>query len=494
LRTGKQYLEKIAKRKANIYIGSERVEDVTQHPAYKKAAQVVAKMYDEVSKPENKGVLTFHDAEDGRDYNAMWLKPRSAEDIERRNALHRNWARCSFGLFGRSPDHVAGWITGMACMPSVFERLGQRYVENIEKYYRYARENDLYIAYAVVTPAGAKSSDPTKVTTDKSAPSSAWAQNAALRVVGETDEGVIISGFKILATGAILADEILFGNYQPLAKGQEAFAVACAVPVDTKGLTLISRGAFERSGQDEIDNPLAVNFDETDAVVYCDNVLVPWDRVFAHNHTDAAKAIFNDTPAHVLGNVQAHIRHLEKLRLLLGVIERVLSTNQIIDIPAVRDMLGLLATRVAMVDAMVLAETTNLEQWQGGYVAQDRQALYATMAYTMEYYPEFINHCRQLMGSHYFQLPANSGFLDNPVTKDIYMKFSMSENIEESMEKYKLMRLAWDLIGSEFASRHTQYEMFYNGPRHVCRARALGNFRWEEVRSEVDRLLESIPA
>ena len=132
MRTGKQYLEKIAKRKANIYIGSERVEDVTQHPAYKKAAQVVAKMYDEVSKPENKGVLTFHDAEDGRDYNAMWLKPRSAEDIERRNALHRNWARCSFGLFGRSPDHVAGWITGMACMPSVFERLGQRYVENIK--------------------------------------------------------------------------------------------------------------------------------------------------------------------------------------------------------------------------------------------------------------------------------------------------------------------------------------------------------------------------
>lgn len=492
MRTGQQYLDKIASRKANIYIGSERVEDVTQHAAYKNAARVVANMYDEAAKPENRDILTF--SEDGRDYNAMWLRPRSAADLEKRNALHRAWAQCSYGLFGRSADHVAGWITGMSCMPSVFERQGSRYVENIEKYYRYARENDLYIAYAVVTPAGAKSSDPTKVTTDKSAPSSSWAQNAALRVVKETDEGLIISGFKILATGAILADEILFGNYQPLAKGQEAFAVACAVPVDAPGLTLISRGPFVSEDRAEVDNPLAYNFDETDAVVYCDNVLVPWDRVFAHNHTDAAKAIFNDTPAHVLGNVQAHIRHLEKLRLLLGVMERVLVSNQIIDIPAVRDMLGLLATRVAMVDALVIAETANLETWEGGYVAQDRQALYATMAYTMEYYPEFIDHCRQLIGSHYFQLPADSGFLDNPVTSDIYMKFSLSDNIAESMQRYKLMRLAWDLIGSEFASRHTQYEMFYNGPRHVCRARALGNFRWDGVRSEVDRLLSSIEA
>lgn len=492
LRTGKQYLEDLAKRGGEIYLGGEKVDNVAAHSAFRNAAATVAKMYDTTSDPENRGRLTYLDEEAGAHCNAIFLRPRSRTDLEARNRVHEAWAKCSWGLFGRSPDHVAGWITGMACMPEMLDMHGQGFSKNIQEYYRYVRDNDLFVTYAIVPPAGAKSADAMSNSKQTAAPDSKWGEGAGLRVVKEDETGLTLWGFKILATGAVLADEILIGNYQPLAKGQEAMAVSCAIPVNAPGLKLISRNSFERSAVSELDNPLAFRYDETDAVVFCDNVHVPWSRVFAHGHTDSARAIFNDTPAHVLGNAQAHIRHLAKLRLILGVMLKVIEANGLANLPPVRDTLGMLATRVAMVESMVVAETAAPEQWANGYVAQDRQSMYSTMAYMMEYYPQFIQVMRELMGSHVFQQPADIGVFSNPVTADIYAKFTMADR-EEAIERYKLMHLAWDLIGTEFASRHTQYEMFYNGAKHVARARAYGHFRWDVVKTDAEEALASIP-
>jgi 4-hydroxyphenylacetate 3-monooxygenase len=51
------------------------------------------------------------------------------------------------------------------------------------------------------------------------------------------------------------------------------------------------------------------------------------------------------------------------------------------------------------------------------------------------------------------------------------------------------MKLAWDAIGSEFASRHTQYEMFYAGAQFVTRAHMYRTFDWPNALGLVDDLL-----
>ncbi len=491
MRNGAEYLEALSKRQGEIYIGSERVDDVTSHPAFANATRAVAKLYDITADVANYDRLTFVDEETGKRHSNIFLKPRSLADIEARNRVHDAWARATWGLFGRSPDHVAGWVTGMACYPEMFDKYREGFGRNILDYYRYVRDNDLFVGYAIVPPAGAKSADVTSISKSTAAPDAKWGANAGLRVVKEDDRGVTLWGFKILATAAVFADELLIGNYQPLAQGQEAFAITCALPINAPGLKLLSRRSFEQCAISRLDDPLAFSFDENDAVVYCDNVHVPWHRVFAHNNTESVRAVFNDTPAHVLGNAQAHIRHLAKLRLILGTIKKVLEMNGLANLPPVKDTLGMLATRVAMVESLVLAESTALEQWPNGFVAQDRQTMYSTMAYTMEYYPEFIQVMRELLGSHPFQQPADVSVFENPVTSDIYSRFAMAEP-DVAINRYKLMRLAWDLIGSEFASRHTQYEMFYNGAKHVARGRAYQAFRWDVVDDEAERALESL--
>ena len=485
-RSGRDYLKAIKNRTCNVFIGGERVADITTHPAFANACVTVSELYDIAADAANAATLTYE--EGGRRYNNMWLKPRTGADLAARNRLHEAWAAHTWGLFGRSPDHVAGWITGMACNPETFDIHNDGYAENLRRYYQYARESDPYLAYAIVPPAGVKSADAVVTQKQVSAPAAKWGAAAGLQVVGENDKGILVSGFKILATGAILADEILFGNFQALAQGQERFAATFSLKTDSPGVTLISRRPFARLATSEIDDPLAFRYDETDAVVHCERVLVPWDRVFTHNRVDMAHAVFSDTPAHTLGNAQAHIRLLAKLRLILGVIKKVAEVNGIIGLPPVRDTLAQLAVQVAMLEGLIDSQSAKPETWPNGFISQDRQAMYATMNWTTANYQNFVNVVRELLGSHPFQQPADVSVFDNPATSDLYSRFVLEES-EGAVERYKLMRLAWDLVGTEFASRHTQYEMFYNGAQHVNRMRIWHFFRWDVVDKAADSAL-----
>lgn len=490
LRTGKQYLKALQDGR-QVYLGGELVTDVTTHPAFRNAAASVASLYDITSEPKNANRLTYKEEENGRSCNAIFLRPRSGADLAKRRAVHEAWAGATWGLIGRAPDHVAAFMTGMACMPEVADIHDQGFGKNITSYWRYIRDNDLFVSYAVVPPAGAKGTEAVATPQGKSAGSTEWGENAGLRVVKEDDKGITVWGFKILATGSVLCDEVLIGNVLPLSPGQEKYAITFAIPVNAPGVKLLSRRSFEGRAVSEIDDPLASRYDETDAVVFCDNVLVPWDRVFAHNHIDTARAIFYDTPAHTLGNSQAHVRLLPKMRLMLGTVKKVAEVNGIASIPAVRDKLYSLAVRVAVLEGLINGEHAELEQWPGGWVTQRRQTMYATMSWSMEYYPQFVLGIRELLGSHPFQQPADHSVFNNPATKDIFAKFYLA-NPTEAVERYKLFKLAWDLVGSEFANRHTQYEMFYAGPTHVTRGRLGYYFDWKVCEKEVERCVASI--
>ena len=50
-------------------------------------------------------------------------------------------------------------------------------------------------------------------------------------------------------------------------------------------------------------------------------------------------------------------------------------------------------------------------------------------------------------------------------------------------------RAARDAIGSEFGSRHTQYEMFYAGARYVSCGHSYRTYDWAGAAVLVDRLL-----
>src|SRR5439155_1511750 len=110
LRTGKEHLETLRDGRV-VYIGSERVDDVTRHPAFCNAAATVAAIYDLKAAPEHRATMSYE--EDGGRHSIYFLRARTRDDLQRRMLGHRMIADLTFGMFGRSPDHVASFVTGM---------------------------------------------------------------------------------------------------------------------------------------------------------------------------------------------------------------------------------------------------------------------------------------------------------------------------------------------------------------------------------------------
>ena len=144
-----------------------------------------------------------------------------------------------------------------------------------------------------------------------------------LRVVREEDDGVVISGMKMLATGAVFANEIWIGNVLPLAPDQKKQAITCAIPCNAPGLQLWSRQPMEMNCTSEFDSPLSYSYDESDCMLLCDEVKVPWERVFIHDDALLSRNIYFKTPSHAFGNHQSNVRYWSKMQLLVGLCNKV---------------------------------------------------------------------------------------------------------------------------------------------------------------------------
>src|SRR3974390_716808 len=392
LKTGADHLASLRDGR-QVFVGSDRVNDVTTHPAFRNGARSIAAIYDAKAAPENRDAMTFE--EGGKRYSGYFLRARDKTDLQFRYGVHRKISDMSYGMLGRSPDHVSSFVTGMTLNPSVFGK----YQNNLLDYYGHMRENDVFAVYAVVPPQASRN------------PEFYGRQNIpvpTLRVVREDSDGVVLSGMKMLATGAVFANEIWIGNLLPLAPDQSNQAITCAVPCNAPGLSLWSRKPLERYTTSDFENPLSHRFDETDSMLLCQEVKVPWSRVFVHNDATLARNIYIQTPGHTYGNHQSNVRYLSKLQLALGLASRVAQSSGADQIPAVRETLGKLAAWEATLHGLIMGQLHSAEEWPNpGHVCFNRRFVYAALNWCTENNSNIIDQLRELSGGSVLQMPAN---------------------------------------------------------------------------------------
>src|SRR5580692_5948846 len=473
LKTSDQHLESLRDGRT-VYIGKEKVTDVTAHPAFRNAARSMAAIYDMKAAPENHDAMSFD--ENGKRFSKYFLRPKSRADLEARTLAHRRIADMSYGMLGRSPDHVSSFVTGMATKPEEFGR----FAGNLTAYYEYMRDNDIYAAYAVLPPQAARN------------PDFYHRQNIpvpTLRVVKETDDGVVISGMKMLATGAVFANEIWIGNVIPLAPDQKKEAITCAIPCNAKGLQLWSRQPAEVNCVSEFDSPLAYRYDESDSMLLCHEVKVPWERVFVQDDALLSRDIYVKTPSHCFGNHQSNVRYWSKMRLLVGLCAKIANATGADQVPAVREALGRISSYEAMIAGMVNGQINAFEDWPGnGYVCFNRRIMYAALEWCTQNYSKFVDELRELMGGGVFQMPANISVMREPNLARDFQTFWQMPQID-AVTRMKLFKLAWDMVGSEFAGRHLQYEKFYAGASFIVRNHSYRETDWAAFNKVVDDLM-----
>ncbi|WP_397475191.1 4-hydroxyphenylacetate 3-hydroxylase family protein [Pusillimonas sp.] len=475
LQNGEGYLASLDDGRC-IYLDGQRIDNAAEHPAFKNAAMTVAGLYDMQS--QNQELMTFASPVSDKRVALHWKMPTSNDDLVQRRAAMTAWSRYTCGFFGRSPDHIPSALCGMLMAADRFREHDPKRADALKQYMEYARERNLYLTYSIVNPQSNQSKSPSEQGGDS---------YPACRVVDEDSEGITVDGAKMLATGAVLAHEVFTANIQPLKPGDEQYAVSFAMPLNAPGIKIMSRKSYEQHAQSEFDNPLSSKFDENDAVIYFDHVKVPWDRVFVYKDVAMAGAQFRDTWAAPMQNHHSQIRLMVKLQFLLGIARKVAETNGVLEFPQVREQLGRMAAYASMVECFTHSMEVTGEK-VGSYYAPNRHQMFAATCVTQELYPQFISLIRELSGGGMIMLPSSAMDFENEEVRG-YIGKTQRSPVTDSYGRIKMMKLAWDAVGSEFASRHVQYEMFYAGAQVFQRGNMFRTYDWNSATGMVDGLM-----
>lgn len=476
MRSGAEYLAAIQDDR-NVYLDGKRVESIETAPAFAGVARTIAAMYDMAATTPD---MQIEHPELGVTVNRVYLQPRTVEDLRVRREAIASWAQLSNGFVGRSPDHVGAFIAGFASAPELFDQGREGFGDNARELYRRMVEDDLYVSYTIIPPQNLASRP--------GAPPDARVTQVG--IVEERADGIVVQGAQMLGTGSALSDLLFVSCVKPLRPGEEDFAISFVTPVAAEGLKLYCRRPYAVGQPSSFDYPLSTRFDEPDSMAVFDQLFVPWENVLVCRSIDLVRDQFHGTSAHVLGNTQAQIRFGAKIKFLLGLTLAVVEANGVAQLPAVQEKLGELASLASIVEGMVLAAESSSATDAYGIRKPNPRFLYGAMGLQSEIYPRVLQVMRELSGAGVIGTPSSYRDLLSPETVPDLAQY-LAESEEDLEARVKLFKLVWDAIGSEFAGRHHQYEMFYAGAPFVVRGYAQRNYGFEEPRELVQRFLDS---
>lgn len=484
-RSGADYLAGLRDAR-EVWFAGERVADVTAHPRLGRAARALAALYDLQHDPAYQDRLTYPSPTTGEPVSLAFLQPRSVEDLVRRRGMFQTWAEQSGGMLGRTPDYLNALLAGLAMAADYFGRNGAAYAERLVAYYTWCREHDPCATHALVDPPA----DRARTQTHQPDPL------APLHVVGESAEGLVVSGARALATLAPYADELLIFPSTSRVQASDAprYAFAFAVPVATPGLRFVCRQSLDPGGP-PLDSPLAAQFEEMDCVAIFHEVVVPWERVFLYGEPALCNGLFRETPAFYHAIHQFTTKNLVKAEFVLGVASLVAEAVGRNELPLYQQMLAEVVDAVQTLRAYLRAAEVEAVVDAQGYYVPNPDILATARGYFPRVYPRLVE---------IVQLVGSSGLMMTPLEADLAAP-ALAADIERyyrgatlgGHERVRLFRLAADLACSGFAGRQVLYERFFAGDPWVIQAARYAAYdrrgAVERVRAFLARLAATAP-
>ena len=445
IRTGAEYVQCLQERHPEVYLRGERIDDVTTYPSLRNGVATMAKLYDMQHDAEFRDDMTYVSPSSGESVGASFIIPKSIGDLEHRHRMMAHWAKASFGMMGRTPDFLNVSLMAMAQAGDYFAQNRPEFKDNIQNYYEYASspENLQRTRSTTTTPLV----DTTGV---------------ALAVTKETDDGLIVNGARVLATLGPLSDEIAVypARSHRLPDGSEGrYSFAFAIPSDTKGLRYLCRESYDLE-RSNFDHPLGSRFEEMDAIVFFDNVLVPWDRVFLYGDPDLCNNMAMSTNQYLHSGHQVVTRNVAKCEFILGLASLMVRTLGSGGNPQVQSMLAEIIENLQMTKACLRAAEADAKPDRWGVTSPSLQYIGVARSMFIKMYPRMAEILHLLGSSSLMALPTEAD-MDGPLASDI--ERYLETDTASAAERVRLFRLAWDTCCSAFGSRQVLYERFFQG-------------------------------
>lgn len=449
-RNAAQVLDNLRLHPPSMWINAEQVADPTTHPQTANAAKSLAALYDIQHRPDLVDTMTFASPTTGDPVGMSFLVPETVEDIQRRSAMYREWAKATLGFMGRSPDYLNANVMAAGMAGDYFAQCRPQFGDNMRSYFELVREQDLALTHALTNPQVNRA----KQVSELDDPF------IAMGLVRETSDGIIVRGARMLATLPI-SDEILIfpSTVNKSSDDLKPYALAFAIPNDTPGLSFQCREPLDL-GRSHADHPLGSRFDEMDAMVFFDDVLVPWERVFLMNDVELANRAYAETGAVLHMAHQVCTLKVAKTESFLGAIQAVIDMIGTGSYPHVQEMVAEVIVVLEIMKALQIASEVGATKNRYGVMTPARGPLDAARNYYPAVYQRLVEILRLVSSSGLIMIPSAADFA-GPRAADINKYLDSAGG--DAQERVRLMRLAWDMTISGFGGRAAHYENFFFG-------------------------------
>ena len=483
-RRGVDYIESLRQNQPTVYYDGKKVEDIVNHPAFRIPIQTLAKIYDLQHDPQYRDKLTI--PHNGDRMNITYMIPRSKEDLRRiREALNIIYDHL-FGFFGRCYDYLNMWLAIFAAHAwDFFGDKDRRFGENAIKIYDRCSGRDTFLTHAIVAPMV----DRSKMASQLVDP---YIQAA---IVEKNSKGVIVRGAAMVSTAAPYSEEIIYFPNM-LRDPHPRYALAFVCPSNLEGIKFIARRSFRpRDGFGEFEYPISSRFEESDAFVVFDNVLIPWEDVLICEDVDKiVPMMWGGVYMKAWFNYHFNIQYYSRLKFLTGLaflITQAIGTDKFVN---VQEKLGELLIYLNLTRAAITAAEEEGEKLPNGLYRPNPEIAVSGSHFNMKALPRAFEIIKLLCGGALVSLPSSIKDLENPEIRHLIDKYLVGSGVS-AVERIKLFNLAWDVVSSELGQRYELYDRFSRGDPTVMWARMPLQLtqQKEECIKLAKNLLDTIP-
>jgi 4-hydroxyphenylacetate 3-monooxygenase oxygenase component len=455
-RRGADYVNALRDGREVWYAG-RRIDDVTVHRGFTGTIKTLADLYDKQHAPEYRDILTLEDH--GERISYSYLAPKNAQQLGLKRRNIEFWAQQTFGQMGRYPDFCAQLVVGLLDWTHVIEKHDKRWADNARNYYLHCRRQDFCLTHALTDQYYNRS----KRVSEQEDP------DLILHIVGETKQGPVVRGLRTLATLAPISDEVLVYPNRPRDPDEADYAIAFAIPMNTRGLKILCRDLYAEHADPER-HPLTTRFDEVDAALIFDDVVVPWERVFVYKNPQLLAGI---NYIHTWAQYSTMVRLITKLEGFLGVAQLLTEYAGRNKSPGSQILLSSLMQDIEILRSCMQVAESRGYMSPGGTWAPRLSAAYRV--HSIEASDRAERTMEGLLTST-LMLSGGASDLTNGDVGPLVERYFRG-GAPNTKEHLRLMAVAADMVMSSFGKRSQLYERLQSGEVDRMRQRLYSQYQ-----------------
>jgi len=463
--TGDQYRQSLRDGRV-VHIDGRRVHDVTTDRLFSASVDWIARGYD-----------AYYDDAPGA-YNPIFNDSRTKQDLrDRVELILRGDGHGSDFTIGTTNSSIQSLQTALPTLEAADPIYGDR----VRAFVDQCRSSDIRLAEAITDSKGDRSK---RATEQEHA-------DHYVRVVDRDKDGIVVRGAKFHVTAAAVVQEIYAMPTKRFRAGEEAYAVAFAVPVDTAGIRLVNATYRTRTdARDERDHPVSRYLGMSEAMVVFDDVHVPYERVFLDGHVDVSASFVHSLGVwERLAGLAYMVKEAEEI---VGLAQLIAEANGLHRIAHIQEKINGMVLYASTLAATLYASIDQAETNADGVVHPNE--LFANVGKYLgaSQYHEVIRDLLDVAGGGVATVPSMAEF-DDPSVAPYMEKYWSTGPEVDARYRASLFHAIRDIAADSFGGWRQVSNVLSGGGLFAQRIVARKHFDMNMAKARALQLLEEKP-